>query len=80
LPPEDKTKPNFALSGLLTAAKPAMNTVKKADGASRLLKYYNEPPEARKLLVGWRLYVFKGDEQVGEQVSLFSFPFPLPRL
>jgi len=60
-PPEDKTKPNFAASGLLAAAT---NTVKNADGTSTLLKY-NEPPEARKPLVGWRLYVFKGDEQVG---------------
>ncbi|KAI9508340.1 SMAD/FHA domain-containing protein, partial [Russula earlei] len=53
-------KPNFAPSGLLAAAT---NTVRKADGTSTLLKY-NEPPEARKPLVGWRLYVFKGDEQV----------------
>ncbi|KAH9953342.1 hypothetical protein BC827DRAFT_1366666 [Russula dissimulans] len=59
-PPEDKAKPNFAQSGLLAAAT---NTVKHADGTSTLLKY-NEPPEARKPLVGWRLYVFKGDEQV----------------
>lgn len=27
---------------------------------------YNEPPEARKPLKNWRLYVFKGKEQVGE--------------
>ncbi|KAI0289191.1 SMAD/FHA domain-containing protein [Russula brevipes] len=59
-PPEDKAKPNFAPSGLLAAAT---NTVKNTDGTSTLLKY-NEPPEARKPLVGWRLYVFKGDEQV----------------
>ncbi|KAI0248626.1 SMAD/FHA domain-containing protein [Lactifluus subvellereus] len=59
-PPEDKAKPNFAPSGLLAAAT---NTVKNVDGTSTLLKY-NEPPEARKPLVGWRLYVFKGDEQV----------------
>ncbi|KAN0118591.1 SMAD/FHA domain containing protein [Russula decolorans] len=58
--PEDKAKPNFAPSGLLAAAT---NTVKNSDGTSTLLKY-NEPPEARKPLVGWRLYVFKGDEQV----------------
>ena len=68
-PPEDKTKPNFAPSGLLAAAT---NTVKKADGTSTLLKY-NEPPEARKPLVGWRLYVFKGDEQVGAQSSPYLF-------
>jgi smad nuclear-interacting protein 1 len=65
-PPEDKAKPNFAPSGLLAAAT---NTVKHADATSTLLKY-NEPPEARKPLVGWRLYVFKGDEQVG--VCTFS--------
>lgn len=27
---------------------------------------YHEPPEARKPVVNWRLYVFKGSEQVGE--------------
>lgn len=27
---------------------------------------YNEPPEARKPTKSWRLYVFKGKEQVGE--------------
>jgi smad nuclear-interacting protein 1 len=60
-PAENKAKPNFAPSGLLAAAT---NTVKNADGSSTLLKY-NEPPEARKPLVGWRLYVFKGEEQLG---------------
>ena len=65
--PEDKAKPNFAPSGLLAAAT---NTVKNADGTSTLLKY-NEPPEARKPLIGWRLYVFKGGEQVG--ACLLSF-------
>ena len=58
---KDKAKPNFGASGLLAAAT---NTVKKTDGTSTLLKY-NEPPEARKPVVGWRLYVFKGSEQVG---------------
>jgi smad nuclear-interacting protein 1 len=58
----DKTKPNFNPSGLLAAAT---NTVKISDGTSTVLKY-NEPPEARKPLLGWRLYVFKGSEQVGK--------------
>ncbi|OBZ71301.1 Smad nuclear interacting protein 1 [Grifola frondosa] len=57
---EDKTKPNFAPSGLLAAAT---KTVKHGDGTSTVLKYH-EPPEARKPVVGWRLYVFKGKEQV----------------
>ncbi|KAH9891667.1 SMAD/FHA domain-containing protein [Cubamyces lactineus] len=57
---EDKAKPNFAPSGLLAAET---KTVKRADGTSTVLKYH-EPPEARKPSVGWRLYVFKGKEQV----------------
>lgn len=60
--PEDKAKPNFNPSGLLAAAT---KTVQHADGTGTVLKYH-EPPEARKPLVGWRLYVFKGKEQVGE--------------
>lgn len=40
---------------------------------------YNEPPEARKPVKSWRLYVFKGKEQVGQSqapapVSLRSKP------
>ncbi|KAK2465182.1 hypothetical protein APHAL10511_002536 [Amanita phalloides] len=57
---ENKAKPNFAPSGLLAAET---NTVKAASGESTVLKY-NEPPEARRPMVGWRLYVFKGEEQV----------------
>jgi len=56
-PPE---QPNFNQSGLLAAAT---NTVTHADGTTTVLKY-NEPPEARKPSQGWRLYVFKGTEQV----------------
>ncbi|KAF8195481.1 SMAD/FHA domain-containing protein [Pholiota molesta] len=59
-PSEDKSKPNFAPSGLLAAET---NTVKAVDGSSTVLKY-NEPPEARKPVIGWRLYVFKDAEQV----------------
>jgi smad nuclear-interacting protein 1 len=61
----DKSKPNFAPSGLLAAAT---NTVKAVDGTSTVLKY-NEPPEARKPILGWRLYVFKGSEQVGRSLT-----------
>ena len=61
---EDQDKPNFTPLGLLAAAT---NTVKNADGMSTL---HNEPPKARKPLVGWRLYVFKGDEQVGAWLLL----------
>ncbi|PSR83878.1 hypothetical protein PHLCEN_2v5587 [Hermanssonia centrifuga] len=59
--PEDKAKPNFAPSGLLAAAT---KTVDHADGTKTVLKYH-EPAEARKPVVGWRLYVFKGKEQAG---------------
>lgn len=58
--PVDKAKPNMAPSGLLAAET---NTVKAVDGTSTVLKY-NEPPEARKPVLGWRLYVFKDAEQV----------------
>lgn len=64
-PSVEKAKPNFSQSGLLAAET---NTVKAADGTATVLKY-NEPPEARKPTLNWRLYVFKGTEQVGEQSS-----------
>ena len=64
----DKSKPNFAPSGLLAAAT---NTVRAVDGTSTVLKY-NEPPEARKPVLGWRLYVFKGSEQVGKPISFLT--------
>ena len=60
--PEDKGKPNFGASGLLAAET---KTVKHGDGTKTVLKYH-EPPEARKPLVGWRLYVFKDNNQSGE--------------
>ncbi len=65
-PSVEKAKPNFSQSGLLAAET---NTVKAADGTATVLKY-NEPPEARKPTLNWRLYVFKGSEQVGESPSL----------
>lgn len=61
----DKGKPNFKPSGLLAAET---NTVKKTDGTSVVLKY-NEPPEARRPTQSWRLYVFKGKEQLGKKVA-----------
>ncbi|CEQ39377.1 SPOSA6832_00901, partial [Sporobolomyces salmonicolor] len=56
----DKTRPksvepNFAQSGALAAETNTLRGV--------VLKY-NEPPEARKPVRNWRLYVFKGKEQV----------------
>lgn len=54
--PKSPPKPNFANTGLLAQEA---NTVKGVT-----LKYH-EPPEARKPVENWRLYVFKGDEQVG---------------
>ncbi|KAG7088292.1 hypothetical protein E1B28_012303 [Marasmius oreades] len=59
--PVNKAKPNFAPSGLLAAET---NTVKSVDGKNSTVLKYNEPPEARKPVLGWRLYVFKGSEQV----------------
>ena len=65
---KDKGKPNFKNSGLLAAAT---NTVKLTDGSSTVLKY-NEPPEARKPTDGWRLYIFKGEEQSGQYELVVS--------
>nr|ODO00468.1 smad nuclear-interacting protein 1 [Cryptococcus depauperatus CBS 7855] len=56
--PEDaveREKPNFNQSGLLAKET---NTVKGVEVK------YNEPPEARKPTKNWRLYVFKGKEQI----------------
>lgn len=53
--PIEKQEPNFGLSGKLAAET---NTVKGVE-----LKY-NEPPEAAKPKQKWRLYVFKGKEQI----------------
>jgi smad nuclear-interacting protein 1 len=64
--PEVNKKPNFKPSGLLAAET---NTVQAADGTSTVLKY-NEPPEARKPVEAWRIYVFKDSEQVGESSSI----------
>ena len=70
-PKLEKGKPNFSQSGLLAAET---NTVKAADGTSTVLKY-NEPPEARKPTLSWRLYVFKGSEQTGKpQIAPLTKP------
>ncbi|KAI9634006.1 SMAD/FHA domain-containing protein, partial [Dioszegia hungarica] len=53
--PVEPPKPNFNQSGLLAKET---NTVKGVQ------MKYNEPPEARKPLKNWRLYVFKGKEQI----------------
>ncbi|KAI9321851.1 SMAD/FHA domain-containing protein [Dichotomocladium elegans] len=53
--PVEKKGPNFGLSGKLASET---NTVKGVE-----LKY-NEPPEAAKPSHKWRLYVFKGPEQI----------------
>ncbi|WVR00247.1 hypothetical protein IAU59_007389 [Kwoniella sp. CBS 9459] len=54
-PKPEPEKPNFSASGLLAKET---NTVKGVEVK------YNEPPEARKPTKNWRLYVFKGTEQV----------------
>lgn len=54
-PPVEPEKPNFSNSGLLAKET---NTVKG------VVVKYNEPAEARKPTKNWRLYVFKGTEQI----------------
>ncbi|GAA5942644.1 Pml1p [Sporobolomyces koalae] len=53
--PAKPVEPNFKQSGALAAETNTLRGV--------VLKY-NEPPEARKPVRNWRLYVFKGKEQV----------------
>ncbi|KAJ9117227.1 hypothetical protein QFC20_000371 [Naganishia adeliensis] len=72
-PPErakSPPKPNFGNSGLLAAESNTVRvTSEQASNAGTpdvtgvVLKYH-EPPEARKPTKNWRLYVFKGKEQV----------------
>jgi len=54
-PAPDKSKPNFGLSGKLTEDTNTYNGV--------VIKY-NEPPEARKPRKKWRIYRFKGDQDL----------------
>ena len=54
-PPVDKEKPSLALSG---------NLAKDTNTFNGVVIKYNEPPEARKPLKRWRLYCFKGDEEL----------------
>ncbi|OMJ18896.1 Smad nuclear-interacting protein 1 [Smittium culicis] len=54
---EEKLKPNFKVSGKL-----AQDT-NKINGS--LLKY-NEPPEARMTDDKWRIYVFKGEDEIAD--------------
>lgn len=53
--PIEKEKPNFGTSGALAADTNTYNGV--------VIKY-NEPPEARKPKIRWRLYPFKGDDNL----------------
>ncbi|KAI9021205.1 SMAD/FHA domain-containing protein [Hyaloraphidium curvatum] len=57
--PPAKEKPNYGASGLLAAEQNSYKGV--------VIKY-GEPPEARKPTKKWRLYVFKGKEQVGKSL------------
>lgn len=54
--PVEKEKPNYGASGLLAAEQNSFKGV---------VVKYAEPPEARKPTKKWRLYVFKGKEELG---------------
>lgn len=53
-------KPNMKNTGLLA---------KESNMVKGVALKYHEPPEARKPVINWRLYVFKGSEQVGEYLG-----------
>jgi len=52
---QPKEKPNFGLSG---------NLAKDTNTFNGVVVKYNEPPEARKPKLRWRLYPFKGEEEL----------------
>lgn len=54
-------EPNFGLSGALA------EDTNKVDGVSLV---YTEPPEAANPTLRWRLYTFKGGDQVGEPLYI----------
>uniref|UniRef100_A0A914V6X4 FHA domain-containing protein n=1 Tax=Plectus sambesii TaxID=2011161 RepID=A0A914V6X4_9BILA len=54
-PAIEKEKPNFGTSGALAEDTNTFNGV---------VVKYNEPPEARKPKIHWRLYPFKGEENL----------------
>ncbi|KAI4308037.1 hypothetical protein L6164_031156 [Bauhinia variegata] len=58
---KQKQKPSFELSGKLAAE------TNRVRGVTLL---FNEPPEARKPNVKWRLYVFKGGEVLNEPLYI----------
>ncbi|KAL3733580.1 hypothetical protein ACJRO7_023013 [Eucalyptus globulus] len=58
---KQKEKPSFELSGKLAAE------TNKVRGVTLL---FNEPPEARKPDMRWRLYVFKGGEVLNEPLYI----------
>ncbi|GLJ22484.1 hypothetical protein SUGI_0423360 [Cryptomeria japonica] len=57
----EKNKPSFELSGKLAAE------TNKVRGITLL---FNEPPDARKPNLRWRLYVFKGGEALNEPLYI----------
>lgn len=57
----DKKKPDFGLSGALSADNSGRGGSNMYKGV--LLKF-QEPPEARTPNTQWRVYVFKGEEQI----------------
>jgi smad nuclear-interacting protein 1 len=60
--PVEKVKPDFGLSGALAA-----DSGKGGSGGNMykgVLLKFQEPPEARTPTTKWRLYVFKGEEQI----------------
>jgi smad nuclear-interacting protein 1 len=60
-PQEREPEPDFGLSGALAAEANTVNGV---------VLLHTDPPEARLPTSRWRLYVFKGDQPVGDPLRL----------
>ncbi|KAL4459203.1 hypothetical protein ABPG75_014068 [Micractinium tetrahymenae] len=59
--PDKEVEPEFGLSGALVAETNKVNGV---------VLLHNEPAEARKPTTKWRLYVFKGEEQLPDPLYI----------
>ncbi|KWU45621.1 SMAD/FHA domain-containing protein, partial [Rhodotorula sp. JG-1b] len=64
-PPPKPVEPDFKPSGALAAETKCLTIASRGNSTlNGVVLKYAEPPEARKPVRNWRLYVFKGKEQV----------------
>ena len=55
---------NFGLSGVLASDKKTGNVVALTDKGEKVITSYSQPPDACEPQGDWRIFVFKGDDDV----------------